>query len=292
MIEKYLDNRFIVLFLIPFIIGSLTVFSFQPFNFSIINFFILPSFFYLIVHIKKKSKGTYKKRPFKKNLFIFGSAFGFGFFLSGIHWITNSLTFDESFKILIPFALILIPIFLSLFFSLVAVIVGPFLNLNFKSVLLFSSGLALADYIRAKILTGFPWNMWVYSISWSPEMLQILNKIGLFGLNLVVITIFMTPIIIFFKSNLSNKLVFFFILLFFVVLIHIYGNFKINQNQKNLENHKEKYNIKVVSPNFDLEYGLTKNEIQDRIQKLIKYSDPNNKKKNIICVARRSFWRA
>ena len=281
MIEKYLDNRFLVLFLIPFVIGSLTVFSFQPFNFSIINFFILPSFFYLIVHIKKKSKGTYKKRPFKKNLFIFGSAFGFGFFLSGIHWITNSLTFDESFKILIPFALILIPIFLSLFFSLVTVIVGPFLNLNFKSVLLFSSGLALADYIRAKILTGFPWNMWVYSISWSSEMLQILNKIGLFGLNLVVITIFMTPIIIFFNSNFNNKLVIFFFSLIFVALIYIYGNFKINQNLKNLENYKEKYNIKVVSPNFDLEYGLTKNEIKDRIQKLIKYSDPNNKKKTL-----------
>ena len=106
MIEKYLDNRFLVLILIPFSIGSLTVFSFQPFNLSIINFFILPLFFYLIVHIKKKSKGTYRKRPFKKNLFIFGSAFGFGFYLSGIHWITNSLTFDESFKILIPFSLI------------------------------------------------------------------------------------------------------------------------------------------------------------------------------------------
>ncbi len=170
---------------------------------------------------------------------------------------------------------------LSLFFSLVTMIVGPFLNLNFKSVLIFSSSLAFADYIRAKILTGFPWNLWVYSISSSTEIIQILNKIGLFGLNLVVITIFMTPIIFFFNFSFIKKVIIFFLSLAFVVLLYIYGNFIINQNQKNLKNYGEKYNIKVVSPNFNLEYGLTKNEIEDRIKNLIKYSDPYNKKKTL-----------
>ncbi len=70
MIEKYLDNRFLVLILIPFSIGSLTVFSFQPFNLSIINFFILPLFFYLIVHIKKNLKGLTEKGLLKK-IFLF-----------------------------------------------------------------------------------------------------------------------------------------------------------------------------------------------------------------------------
>ena len=41
------------------------------------------------------------KKPFKKNLFIAGSSYGFGFYLCGIHWITHSLTFDDSFKIFI-----------------------------------------------------------------------------------------------------------------------------------------------------------------------------------------------
>ena len=117
--SKYLDNRFLTLFLFPFLIGSLSTLSFQPFNFTFVNFLILPIFFYLIIYINKKSKSVYRKKPYKKNLFYFGTAFGFGFYLSGIHWITNALTFDENFKILIPFGLILIPLFLSLFFSLV-----------------------------------------------------------------------------------------------------------------------------------------------------------------------------
>ena len=138
MIDKLLNNRFYTLYLIPFVIGSLAILSFPPFNYIFFNFIIFPIFFYLIIFIKKKSKSTYRKKPFKKNLFIFGTSLGFGFYLSGIHWITNSLTFDENFKFLIPFGLVLIPLFLSLFFSILIVLIGPLLNLNFNSIFLLS----------------------------------------------------------------------------------------------------------------------------------------------------------
>ena len=191
MIEKWLNNRVLTLYFFPFALGFFTVFSFQPFNYTFINFFILPLFFYLINYINKKSKSTYRKKPYKKNLFISGTFFGFGFYLSGIHWITHSLTFDENFKFLIPVALILIPLFLSLFVSLTILIIGPYLRFNLSSILLFSSSFALSDFIRAKILTGFPWNLWAYSFSWFTEIIQILNKSGLFAFNLIIITIFM-----------------------------------------------------------------------------------------------------
>ena len=77
MIEKYLNNRFLILYLIPFTIGIFSVFSFQPFNLTFLNF-LFYNFFYLTVFIKKKSKNTYRKKPYKKNLFIFGTTFGFG----------------------------------------------------------------------------------------------------------------------------------------------------------------------------------------------------------------------
>ena len=114
MFEKYLNNRFFILYVVPLSIGALTTLSFEPFNLTIINLIIFPIFFYLITYINKKSKVVYRKKPYKKNLFICGLLFGFGFYLSGIFWVTNSLTFDESFKILIPFALVLIPLFLIL----------------------------------------------------------------------------------------------------------------------------------------------------------------------------------
>ena len=42
----------------------------------------------------------------------------FGYFTSSLYWITISLTFDQTFKILIPIAFLLIPLFLAIFYGL------------------------------------------------------------------------------------------------------------------------------------------------------------------------------
>ena len=56
MLEKYLDKKFFTLFLLPFIIGGITVFSFQPFNLTFVNFIVLPIFFLSYYLHKKKIK--------------------------------------------------------------------------------------------------------------------------------------------------------------------------------------------------------------------------------------------
>ena len=281
MIEKYLDNRLYTLYLFPFILGSLTVFSFQPFNLTIVNFIVLPLFFYLIIYINKKSKNLYRKKPHKKNLFIFGTVFGFGFFISGVHWITNSLTFDENFKILIPFGLFLIPLLLSLFFSLMVMIVSPFLSLNFVSIFLFSGSLAFSDYIRAKVLSGFPWNLWAYSNSWSIEIIQIIDQLGLFAFNLVTITIFMSPSILFLRMGMIKKGLFLISIFLFILAIFIYGSFTLNKNRTLINSIDNNINVKIISPNFELKYGLSDKEIEERLFKLIKYSEPNKDLKTL-----------
>ena len=94
--------------------------------------------------------------------------------------------------------MILIPLFLSLFFGFSTLLIGPILSYNLPSIFVFSAMMAFADFLRAKLFTGFPWNIWAYSLSWSAEILQILNLIGFFAFNLITITIFTFPIIFFF----------------------------------------------------------------------------------------------
>ena len=281
MFEKYLNNRFLIIYLIPFILGSLTILSFHPFNITIINLIIFPPFFYLIVYINKKSKSVYRKKPFLKNLFIFGLLFGFGFYLSGISWITNSLTFDDNFRVLIPFAFILIPLFLSLFLALPVLLIGPYLNFNFSSILLFSGILAFSDYLRAQILTGFPWNLWAYSTVWMNEIIQVVNLIGLYSYNLVLITVFTLPIIIFFRISTTKKILNFILISFIILCIFIFGNYEINKNKIKLKKVNDKVFIKIISPNFDLKYGLTEEQIEERFKRLIRYSNPAKDKKTV-----------
>ncbi len=281
MFKKYLDNRFLTLYFIPFIIGSLTILSFQPFNLIIINLIVFPLFFYLIVYINKKSKFIYRKKPYKKNFFIFGLLFGFGFYLSGTSWITNSLTFDENFKTLIPFALILIPLFLSLFMAITILLVGPFLKFDFSSVIIFSVSLAVSDYLRAKILTGFPWNLWAYSSVSLNEILQVINFIGLYSFNLILITVFTLPVIFFFRIKTLKKLFYFILIISIILILFIFGNYEINKNKNQLKEINEKIFVKIISPDFDLKFGLSEENIEERFKKLIRFSAPDKNKKTL-----------
>jgi len=281
MILNFLNSRFFLVFLLPLTLGALTVFSFQPFNHNYINFLIFPAIFLLITYVKKKSKNTYRKKPYLLNLFLIGYLFGIGFFLTGTSWISHSLTFDESFKFLIPISLIGLPLSLGLFFGLGSLIVGPFLKNNFISILLFSGSFAFMDFLRAKIFTGFPWNLWAYTWSWTPEMLQFLPVIGFFTLNFFFIIIYCSPLLLIFKKKFN-------LITFFLISIIFFGNFiygfsVIKKNNKALEtkelNSQNSIFTKIVSPNFDLKYNLSINDIEKNISKLIKYSAPDKNKK-------------
>tara|TARA_B100001057_G_scaffold377754_1_gene383046 strand:- start:38 stop:1252 length:1215 start_codon:yes stop_codon:yes gene_type:complete len=165
--------------------------------------------------------------------------------------------------------------------ALTILFVGPYLRLSFTSVLLFSGSLAISDFIRAKILTGFPWNLWAYSTVWMNDTLQILNIIGLYSYNLLLITIFTFPVIIFFKVSSLKKLFYFSLVCSVTFGIFIFGNYEINRNKEKLSKINNKVFVKIISPNFDLKYGLTEKQIEDRFRKIIRYSDPIKDKKTL-----------
>ena len=91
-----------------FFLGILSSFSLPPYNFFLINFFTYSALF--VFFVKQRFALT------KLEYFLNGCVFGFGYFTSSLYWISISLTFDQTFKILIPIAFVLIPLFLALYF--------------------------------------------------------------------------------------------------------------------------------------------------------------------------------
>ena len=272
-----LNNRFFVLLLAPFALGALTVLGFSPYNFTYVNFFSFSVLLFLILNIKKKTKTKYRTRKKNLNFFYIGCAFGFGFFLFGNYWIAISLTHEDTFKNLIPFALILVPLFLSLFFGFVTFIIGPFAEKNISYVLLFSLIFSIFEYIRGNILTGFPWNLISYSFVWSIESIQILSKIGSYSLSLILITLFCTPFLFINNKVIHKNIIFSLILLVLFIGNFFYGAYKIDANNYDFD---DQINVKIISPNFSLkEY----NEISEvtLIKRLIKISDPQENNKTL-----------
>ena len=271
-----LNNKFFVIYLGPFLLGGISVLGFAPYNFTFLNFFSFSILLYLISLVKKKTKSKYVKKKSNRYFLYIGCAFGFGFFLFGNYWISISLTHDEAFNNLIPFAILLIPLFLSLFFGFAILISSYFVENKFSFVLIFSLIFSLFEFLRGTILTGFPWNLISYTWSWSLETIQILSLIGTYSLSLLSITFFCSPFLLFNKIN-KKKIIFISILIFFYLGNYFYGYNTIYNNSNKFD--KNIY-VKIVSPNFSLKDYSDFTEL-DQLKKLIKISNPEKGKKTL-----------
>jgi len=267
-------NQKILYYLIPFLLGGITSFSFPPYNFILINFLTFPVLLFILIKIQKKTSSAWLN-------FKTGWLFGIGYFLSNIYWIVYSLTFEDIFKPFIPIALILIPSFLGLFYGFITLVVSRFkLRKNFSSILIFSLVFAVVEFIRGFILGGFPWNLIVYSWTNYLNSLQILSTVGTYSLNLISITIFLIPLLIFFEKNKKFKVFLSIFLLSILICNNFYGSWKIKNNKK-LYVKFNNLNIKVISPKISIERFFEYNNEHIIINELIELSDPDISKKSI-----------
>ena len=257
--------------LIPFFLGIITSFSLPPYDFLIINFITFPALLFFFIKNYNKSKWI---------SFTIGWTFGFGYFISSLYWITNSLTFDETFKPLIPVTLIIIPLFLGSFYGGVTLLLSYFkLEKNFSTIILFSIFFSFMEFIRSFIIGGFPWNIIAYSWTNYLYSLQIVSYIGTYSFNLLSITFFLLPIVFFYKKSLKLKFLTIILLIIILLTNHLFGNFKFKKDNKIVQNLD--FIIKIVSPKIGINRFLNHEDPEKNIKELINLSNPQKSKKTI-----------
>tara|TARA_B110000971_G_scaffold103875_1_gene106798 strand:+ start:270 stop:1814 length:1545 start_codon:yes stop_codon:yes gene_type:complete len=256
-----------------FLLGVISSYSLPPYNYFIINFITFSLFFIFLF--------TEKKKPIKnKSFFKYGWFFGFGYFLFSLYWISISLTFDQSFKFLIPLALILLPALLAIFYGLLTYLFSIFYSKNvINSFFIFSILYGIIEFVRGSILTGFPWNLIAFSFSDSIYFIQILSVIGTYSFNLICASLFSVPaLFILRKTRKENIICFFFITISISFLI--FGSLK-NKEFNSLESIKNPFKIRAISSNINLDRFYSKQDELKIIEELISLSNPQKKEPTI-----------
>ena len=151
-----------------------------PFYFVPVLFFSFP-FFYVKL----------RKAENCKQAFWSGWWFGFGYFVFGLYWISNSLLVDLSFAWLIPFAVSLIPAAAAIFTGLVAYF---FKKLELHSPIHLALLWVIAEYLKGVFpFGGFPWNNIGYATLFSQHYAQIASVGGVYFAGVVITIVALFP---------------------------------------------------------------------------------------------------
>ena len=127
-----------------------------------------------------------------------GWCFGFGYFVAGIYWVANALlAVSSTFGLLLPFAITvavgglsaLLAVFPALAVGLARILwpAGP------ARVLVLAICWTIFEWLRAWVLTGFPWNLVGTSWAFSDAMNQFAALVGVWGLSLVTVVVAALP---------------------------------------------------------------------------------------------------
>ncbi len=260
-----LNKNKVLLYTFIFLLGAISSLGLPPYNLFYLNFFSYPAFLWVLLYYSKD----------KIISFNLGCVFGFGYFISNLYWITNSLTFDDIFKPLIPFVLVFVPLFLGLFYGFSS-LVFSFLNpkKNFLSIIILTTCLSISEYIRGFIFGGFPWNLIAFSFVNYLEFIQLLSIIGSYAFNSLIILLYLLPITLFFNYKKNIKGIIFILFLLVVFTNYFWGKSKLKEYET-----KQKtdlgFTIKIISPKININRYFQNEDPAEIISELIDISEPD-----------------
>lgn len=126
-------------------------------------------------------------RPLRRSALL-GWAFGFGQFLAGLYWVGYAFMVDpDAHGWQMPIAIAILTAGLALFPALATWIAAVFWRANASRLFVLAATLAITEWLRGHVFTGFPWNLAAYGWGASLGVLQSAAVIGAYGLTLLTI---------------------------------------------------------------------------------------------------------
>ena len=170
---------------VAFAAGSLSVLAFAPVFFAPILFLTLPCLVWLI----DSSSNT-------RAAAIASWWFGFGYFFFNLFWIGEAFLVEaDKFAILLPVAITLLPAGLALFWACAGAAARLVWPGGLARVLVLAITLSVAEWLRGHVLTGLPWNVIGYALTYPLSLMQSAALLGVYGLTPIAILIFTAPLV-------------------------------------------------------------------------------------------------
>ncbi len=178
--------------------GAFSVLAFAPFFLWPILWLTLPTLLW-ISDIEERTPPVRHRLMFWRNS-LHGRAaevgwwWGFGFFVVGLSWIGEAFLVDaEVFAWLLPFAVTLLPAGLALFMAAATAAASWLCQNGPHRVIALAATLGATEWLRGHILSGFPWNVLGYALTYPLPLMQFTSIFGIYALTIITVVSFAAP---------------------------------------------------------------------------------------------------
>jgi apolipoprotein N-acyltransferase len=123
-----------------------------------------------------------------------GWVFGFGYFLASLYWIGAAFLVEaETYAWMMPLALAALPAGMALYWGAAAGLAALLWTPGLGRIFLLAVLLGLAEWLRGRMFTGFPWNAVGYAAEAFDGLSQSAAYIGIWGLTFLILLWIMLP---------------------------------------------------------------------------------------------------
>lgn len=175
--------------LYAFAAGALATLALAPLHFAPAMFMAMP----VLVWLADSAATEPVRNPAGRFMrgFSVGWFAGFGYFLAGLWWIGSALLVEaEQFAWALPLAVIALPGGLAVFWGAGMGLALLVWREGAPRIFLFAAFLALGEYARGELFTGFPWNAPGLAAMPVPLLMQSVAVAGVAGMTLLALIVF------------------------------------------------------------------------------------------------------
>jgi apolipoprotein N-acyltransferase len=186
-----------------------------------------------------------------KQLFAIGWWFGFGHHTTGLYWICIALGIDGgAFWWMMPFALCLLPAYLSLYIGAIGVLLRKWQLVPARQLALFAVLWVVMEWLRAHLIYGFPWNIAGYAWTISDATLQASSVLGVYGMSLWLVLFCSAFSLLASWSYKSSRQVFTVILLLSIAVVG-WGQWRVHTAESRIDAAAPLVNVRLVQASVE-----------------------------------------
>lgn len=164
-------------------LGAATALALPPVHLVPVLLITLPGLFIMVTAAPSARRAAW-----------IGLAWGWGFHVAGLHWLTNAiLTEVERFWWLVPIAVPALALPLGAF-TILPALAARWARPGLPAALAFAAAWLAAELLRGVVFTGFPWNLLGTVWAFASLPIQAAAWIGVHGLSLATVLLALAPL--------------------------------------------------------------------------------------------------